>query len=98
MFRAEWRLGSGKFALVPRLSDLAIKLTVNTRFHLGSSFSWEEKLARARSRKCPMSVFIAKADVAEQECGSPMSANYPKQTFGGLKGSIFLLLLRLEAG
>jgi hypothetical protein len=39
------------------------------RFHLGSSFFWEEKLARACPRKCPMSAFRAKPTMQGKSVG-----------------------------
>src|SRR6516165_3360298 len=82
MFRAKRRLGPGELALVPRLSDSAIRLDENMRIHLGSSVL-SEGGACASLFESPVYVrFSSRADDSNRGHKSSMSANDPDRTLG----------------
>src|SRR5262249_46428353 len=63
MFRAKRRLGPGELALVPRLSDSAIRLDVNMRIHLGSSVLAERGACASLFESPSMSAFRAERTI-----------------------------------
>src|SRR5262245_56673674 len=63
MFRAKRRLGLGELALVPRLSDSAIRLDVNMRIHLGSSVVSEGGACAILFESPSMSAFRAERTI-----------------------------------
>src|SRR5262245_5495803 len=63
MFRAKRRLGPGELALVPRLSDSAIRLDVNMRIHLGSSVVSEGGACAILFESPSMSAFRAERTI-----------------------------------
>ena len=81
MFRAKRRLGPGELARVPRLSDSAIRLDVNMRIHLGSSFFVGRRRLRDTVRETFYVRFSSRADDSSRDDKSSMSAIDPKRTF-----------------